>query len=296
MTDQLSGGLTCDEIRDLAAPFVLDALDAAEMGAIREHLATCAEPHPEFAELGSVLPVLAASVPMVEPPAALKSRIMAAAAAELANRSRPDRPDRANAAPRGERRARGERHPSDRCCGHDLEQADRLRGRDAAPGWRPIDRDVDHAHRGGARDRPARRLEPPAPGPAREREGVRGQRRCRPAGRWRGGLVDSRPRTAGRAGPVRPRGCQRVGSRDARDARSARHQRRPGLRAWVIGSDGVPVALGGFQVDAAGIASFSADGVPAQDGIVLALTLEPGPGATAPSSAPVSLGTATAAG
>ena len=66
--------------------------------------------------------------------------------------------------------------------------------------------------------------------------------------------------------------------------------------AWVIGSDGVPVALGGFQVDAAGIASFSASGVPAQDGIVLALTLEPGPGATAPSSPPVSLGTATAAG
>lgn len=65
---------------------------------------------------------------------------------------------------------------------------------------------------------------------------------------------------------------------------------------WVIGSDGVPVALGGFQVDAAGIASFIADGVPAQDGIVLALTLEPGPGATAPSSAPVSLGTASASG
>ena len=58
MTDLPSGGLTCDEVRDLAAPFVLGALDADEQGAVREHLATCAEPHPEFAELGSVVPAL----------------------------------------------------------------------------------------------------------------------------------------------------------------------------------------------------------------------------------------------
>ena len=66
--------------------------------------------------------------------------------------------------------------------------------------------------------------------------------------------------------------------------------------AWVIGSDGVPKPLGGFQVGENGIAYFEGGGLPTEEGIVLALTLEPGPGATAPSSAPVSLGTAVAAG
>ena len=81
------GGLTCDEVRDLAASFVLGALDADEMDAVRAHLATCADAHAEFAELGSVLPVLDASVPIVEPPAGLKDRVMAAAAADLATRT-----------------------------------------------------------------------------------------------------------------------------------------------------------------------------------------------------------------
>ena len=45
-----------------------------------------------------------------------------------------------------------------------------------------------------------------------------------------------------------------------------------------------------------GIAYFEGTGLPTQDGIVLALTLEPGPGATAPSSDPVSVGTAVGAG
>ena len=66
--------------------------------------------------------------------------------------------------------------------------------------------------------------------------------------------------------------------------------------AWVIGSDGVPKAIGGFRVGDTGIAYFESDGSPAQEGTVLALTLEPAPGATAPSSQPVSLGTATSAG
>ena len=47
--------LTCDEVRDLAASFVLGALDAAEADAVRAHLASCADPHAEIAELGRVL-------------------------------------------------------------------------------------------------------------------------------------------------------------------------------------------------------------------------------------------------
>ena len=44
--------LTCDEVRDLAPLFVLDALDPVEMAAVREHLATCTEAHEELVELG----------------------------------------------------------------------------------------------------------------------------------------------------------------------------------------------------------------------------------------------------
>ena len=85
--DRTFGGLTCDEVRELAGSFVLGALDADEEAAVREHLATCPEAHEEIAELGGVLPALAESVPVVEPPAGLKGRIMAAAAADLEERS-----------------------------------------------------------------------------------------------------------------------------------------------------------------------------------------------------------------
>ncbi|HSS36419.1 MAG TPA: anti-sigma factor [Patescibacteria group bacterium] len=88
MTDRRSPTpLTCDEARDLAAGFVLGALAPDEMVAVREHLATCAEAHPEFEELGGVVPYLADSLEPVEPPAALGSRILAAITAEAAGGS-----------------------------------------------------------------------------------------------------------------------------------------------------------------------------------------------------------------
>ena len=66
--------------------------------------------------------------------------------------------------------------------------------------------------------------------------------------------------------------------------------------AWVIGGDGVPVALGDFTVGSAGTATFEGTGLPTASGIVLALTLEPGPGATTPTMPIISKGVATAAG
>jgi hypothetical protein len=78
--------MTCDEARDQAAPFVLGALTPAEERAVREHLATCAEAHPEFAQLGGIVPAFAASLELTEPPPALRERIMAAAAADLRER------------------------------------------------------------------------------------------------------------------------------------------------------------------------------------------------------------------
>jgi anti-sigma-K factor RskA len=63
--------------------------------------------------------------------------------------------------------------------------------------------------------------------------------------------------------------------------------------AWVIAADGVPVPLGGFKVGGDGTGSFKASGPPAAPGIVLALTLEPGPGATAPTLPIISKGVAS---
>ena len=89
--------MTCDEIRDLAPGFALGALDPDQERAVREHLATCPEAHEEIAAFAGVVPVIAGSAREVEPPAALRGRIMAAAAADLEERTRASAP--AEAAP-----------------------------------------------------------------------------------------------------------------------------------------------------------------------------------------------------
>ncbi|HEX5589656.1 MAG TPA: zf-HC2 domain-containing protein, partial [Candidatus Limnocylindrales bacterium] len=60
--------MSCDDVRDLAAGFVLGALTPDEAAAVRAHLATCPEAHEEIAELGGVVPYLAESLEPVEPP------------------------------------------------------------------------------------------------------------------------------------------------------------------------------------------------------------------------------------
>jgi hypothetical protein len=78
--------MTHDDAIDMAAGYVLGALEPAEEAAVRDHLATCSRPHPEFEDLGGVVPALLADVSLVEPPAALRDRIMDAARADLAGR------------------------------------------------------------------------------------------------------------------------------------------------------------------------------------------------------------------
>jgi anti-sigma factor RsiW len=80
--------MTCDDVRDLAPGYVLGALEADEERLVAEHLETCQEDHSEVSELGSVVPYLEETVTLVEPPAALRQRILAAAAGDLANRAR----------------------------------------------------------------------------------------------------------------------------------------------------------------------------------------------------------------
>ena len=82
--------LTCEQARDLAEGFVLGALDPAQLHDVRDHLATCPQPHPEMDELGGVVAYLAESVDPVEPPAALKGRILDAIEAELRAGRRTD--------------------------------------------------------------------------------------------------------------------------------------------------------------------------------------------------------------
>jgi hypothetical protein len=87
MTDHPN--LTCDEVRDLAPLFVTGALDADEMHAVREHLAGCEDAHAELSELGEAATALLETAEPADPPAALKPRLMAAAAADLAEGRHP---------------------------------------------------------------------------------------------------------------------------------------------------------------------------------------------------------------
>jgi anti-sigma-K factor RskA len=52
--------------------------------------------------------------------------------------------------------------------------------------------------------------------------------------------------------------------------------------AWLIAADGAPIPIGGFQVGADGSAAFVSTHAPLGAGVTVALTLEPGPGATTP--------------
>ena len=81
--------MTCDEIRDLAPAYVLGALEPDTERAVAEHLRTCPDAHEEIDQLGSVVPYLDDGVPLVEPPVALRARILAAAASDLAARQAP---------------------------------------------------------------------------------------------------------------------------------------------------------------------------------------------------------------
>jgi len=75
-----------DDAEELAAPFVLGALDAASAAALRAHLATCERPHPEIAELGGVVGYLNDVPEPIEPADALGARIMTA----VRNDGQPD--------------------------------------------------------------------------------------------------------------------------------------------------------------------------------------------------------------
>jgi anti-sigma-K factor RskA len=282
--------LSCDDVRELAGAFVLGALDPAEEAALRAHLASCSDSHAEIAEVGSVLPVLDASVPDMEPSPALKGRIMAAAAADLEARrgptAAPEAPASVSAPVASSTSAPPSTPPTVFPAAE--ERADRRAARmsplawamriaavlviGALVGWnlllqgqldtaKTYEQNVatvlDIASQPGALTAV---LAPATSG------GPRGLAALGPNGEMAMAVRDLAPTTGNQV-----------------------------YEAWAIGSDGVPVPLGSATVGSAGTAFYTGGGLVAAPGEVLALTLEPAPGATVPSSTPVSSGTVVSA-
>jgi hypothetical protein len=309
--------LTCDEVRDLGAGFVLDALSPEETVAVRAHLASCPDPHTEIAEMASVLPALMGDVPQVEPPEALGSRILTAAANDLADRAAEVELTTPSAPV--EPASTGRPIMS--------EPAAEPPGKGAATPPTPSETAAPAPPIVGEASTP--RLAEPTPIPVRPRTPValwvlRAAAVLAVAllAGWNLLLQDQLDRArayeqrvaavldvAAQEGSITAiltpgsgagaSGLAAVGADGAVTIAMRELAATQGdqvYEAWVIDGDASPVPLGAFRVGRDGTGFLESAGVPARAGIVLAVTLEPRPGATAPSSDPVSLGTATASG
>jgi anti-sigma-K factor RskA len=265
--------LTCDDVRELSGSFVLGALTPAEEADVRAHLSTCDDAHAEIEALGGVLPVLNESVPIVEPPVGLRDRILAAAAAEpqtvvpapIAVPAPTVVPGPTAIASADERSAR--------------------RARASTGTW--------ILRIAAVLAIVARRLEPAPSQPARHCPGVSAVRRPGPRC-GAAGFADRILTPDGGTGRAWPPGADGVVTIAMQDL--APTTGGTVYEAWVIASDGVPVPLGHFTVGTSKTGTLTASGLPTNPGIVLALTLEPGPGATTPTMPIISKGVASPAG
>jgi anti-sigma-K factor RskA len=285
MSDQRTyGGLTCDEVRDLAGSFVLGALGTDEAAAVREHLASCPEAHEEIAELGGVVPVLAASVPVVEPPDGLKARIMAAAAADLAERR-----GAVSGAPRGaaEPASTPPAAPAAPIAfPGPAERESRRRGTSAATWVLRIAAVVAIVALAGTNLVLRNQLDAAQ---AYEQSVAQVLDVAAQPGSLTAILTADGGTGSGLAA-IDSTGQVTLAMQDLAPTSGSQV-----YEAWVIGGDGVPVPLGSFAVGSGGTASFEAGGLPTTSGIVLALTLESGPGAQTPTPPIISKGVATGA-
>ena len=71
--------MTHDELRDLSGGYALGILSEAERRAFEAHVSTCAECGEDVREFVAVASGLARAVPQVDPPAALRERVLRAA-------------------------------------------------------------------------------------------------------------------------------------------------------------------------------------------------------------------------
>lgn len=269
--------VTCDEVRDLLPAFVLGALERHEMDAVRMHLDGC-ELHAEAGMLGGVVGYLAAAAPPVEPPAALKDRILAAAAADLEARraSAAVAADAAVAVPAIAPPPVPRQAPRvTRSWGWALQVAAVIAvvllgawnvGLQARLG--ELERDVAaaRAYELALADALAAASEPGAVtavlGPA-ETGATRGLAAVRPDGSF----------------VLVMRGLEPTAGSEV-------------YEAWVIVADAAPLPVGSFTVGASGTGVLNAGPTPAGPGATLALTREPATGATTPTLPIVAVGTA----
>jgi anti-sigma-K factor RskA len=305
--------LTCDEVREMAGSFVLGALSPADDAAVRAHLASCDDAHAEIDELGGVLPALAASVPVVEPPEALKARIMAAAAADLDAR-RAGAGDAATAATAGTPATAAQ-----------------------APTAAPAPTKVPTTTAAPAPTAPSTSTSAPAPTPFPTAD-ERAARRPRPStGTWLlriaavlviavlGGwnvLLQGQLGTAknyqqsvaavldlaAQPGSLTAVLTADGGTGNGLAAISSRGEFAMAMvglastsgdavyEAWLIGSDRVPKPIGNFTVGNAGTAQLNIMVLPPAPGAIVALTLEPTSNPTTPTLPIISKGVATTAG
>lgn len=262
--------MTHEQALELAAAYVLGALTPEEERAVREHLETCPESHDEFFELGSVVPYLGEAVELVEPPAALKTRILQAAARERPSvagepaepRAFPSVDEREARAERAERRRTTPASWALRIAAvlvigalgawniwlqQQYAVADEFR--------RAVSAVLDTARQEGAL---AAILEPT------EGDGPSGLAAVDANGSIVLALQNLEPTTGTEV-----------------------------YTAWMIVGDAAPVPVGGFTVGADGVAQFTTQPGPAEPGVVIAVSREPAPGSTAPLGPIVSVGVAS---
>lgn len=277
MAEHVIAGLSCADVADFAPAFVLDALTPAESDAVRQHLAACPEPHPEMAELHSVVPPLFEVVEPVAPPVDLKARIMAAAAVDLAARRAPA----PSAAP--VRAAPVAPTPDEPQRRWDIGTLFRR------PVWAAVAGvALVAAIALGAWNV---QLRNDLSGLEAYRTGVVAvlDQAAKP-GAQLAVLADP----SGATGPtglaaVAADGSVALVMRDLAPTSGTQI-----YEAWLIGSDNVPVAIGGFAVGGSGSASFITAHAGFGQGVVVALTLEPKEGATTPTLPIIAAGAAKA--
>jgi anti-sigma factor RsiW len=276
--------MTCDQVRDLLPAYVLGALERDEEAAVREHLVTC-NLHAEAAELGGVVASLAETVDPVEPPADLRSRIMAAAAADLETRRSPaavtdtlaaDTTRPATVAP--PRAMPAERRPRFQLSWGFALQAAAVIALVALGAWTV---NLQNRLTGLEGDVAAARAYETAVSNVLTAAAE----------------PDSHTvvLAAGPDAPFVSGGIAAIKSDGS--VVMAVHDLDPTVgsevyEAWVILAGADPIPIGDFAVASAGTASFSATATPATAGATIALTREPGPNATTPTGPIISLGTA----
>ena len=275
--------LTCDEIRDLAPLFVTGALDPDEMDAVREHVAGCDDAHAELLELGEAATSLLETVEPTDPPADLKARLLAAAAADLESGRHPSTAAPAAAVP----------------------------ATPAATATPPGPTARDERGAGGGPGRRAHQAPLPVRvGPRRRRRDCRGragrlehraQQELSSAQAYRSG-VEQALDLAAQPGSVTALIRADDGSSSGFGVIGADGTVKLAMRgmaattgsqvytAWSIAEGSAPVSMGDFSVGSDGIALATAHAPAAAPGLVMAITLEPNAGNTAPQGPVVASG------